>query len=129
MPFTRTGTDVEMVPNPRTGRLDFQWGTDGNPVYSDTESHRVATLLLERRGGWIQDATGQRGSVLAAIRTDRTRTASEIEAAARDALEKAVREGWIKPNPTIEAVRLGSGVYRLRVTYQTPDGFERVVEV
>lgn len=129
MPFTRPGSDIEMATNPNTGRLDFSWDSSGNPVYSDTQSHRVASLLVERRGQWVQDKTGQRGSVLHLIRSDRARTASEIESAAGDALEKAVREGYIQPNPKVMATRTRAGVFRAVVLYKTQDGTARTVEV
>lgn len=128
MPFTATGTDIEMQSDPRTGRLTFDWDSFGNPKYGDTRAHAVASLLIERRGQWAQDATGTRGSVLHTIRNDRARTASDLETAARDALEPLTRSGAIH-DVKATATRLGSGVYKLRVTYTTAGGVPGAVEV
>ena len=128
MPFTSTGRDIEMVNDPRTGRLTFDWDAGGNPKYGDSRTHAVASLVIEKRGLWAQDKTGTRGSTLHQIRNDRTRTPSEIESAIRDALEPLVRAGEISELRVVPN-RVASGVYRPIVYYKTPDGVQRSVEV
>lgn len=125
MAFTGSG-DVEMVQDPRTGRLQLQWGPDGNPVYSSTRSHKVASLLIEHRGRWLQDKTGARGSVLYRIKNDTSRTPSEVESAARDALKPLVDAGEISAVVAV-ATRQSGGRYRLLVNYRTPDGVQHSI--
>ena len=95
-----------MVRNPATGRLDFDFDETGNPAFSDTNTHRVLSLVIEHRPspsspsqaaspGWWADETGERGSLLYTLKNLRRRTPSEAESMVRSALQKAVDEGKI----------------------------------
>lgn len=100
MPFTSAGADIAMKRDPASGRFTFDWDATGNPYYADDNTHRVMSLVIERRPtpgfpGWWADSTGERGSVLYAIKNVRRSTPSEVEAAVLDAARKAVDEGWV----------------------------------
>lgn len=99
----RAGRDLAMTRvNPSTGRFDFDW-TDRNDLkFDDTQTHRVVSLLLERRGQWWADTEGNRGSRLYTLRDLRRSTPSQAEAFAQEALARAVSDGWIR-DPVVKA--------------------------
>ena len=122
MSFTATGRDLAMARNPRTGKFDLQWDDTGNPSFDDRESHRVLSLLVERRGEWWADTRGNRGSRLHTVKEIRRTAPSTIESFAREALDKAIAEGAIRPvtNATgsVRATKAGPTRIDLAVTYQ-----------
>lgn len=121
MPFTLPGADIAMVRNEGTKRFDFSFENQtGNPAYDDTNEHRVLSLLVEWRDRWYAARKG-RGSLLYTVKNDRASTTSQLEAYARDALKKAVDDGWIQ-NVTAQATRLGLGRFVLRVSWANPAG-------
>ena len=135
MPFTSTGADIAMQRNPATGRLDFAWDTvgpnAGNPTYNDDNVHRVMSLLFEHRPavasasqpaspGWIWDQQGTRGSLLYTVKNVKRSTPSELEAYARDALQRAVDEEWIF-DVTV-AVYTAGPAPRIEVGWKNPGG-------
>lgn len=121
MAFYLPGADIGLVRNDASGRFDFSFETQtGNPVFDDTNEHRVLSLLLEWRDRWYGARKG-RGSLLYTVKQDRTSTTSQIEAYARDALKKAADEGWIN-SVTAQATRLGLGRFVVRVSWKNPAG-------
>lgn len=121
MPFTRTGSDIALTRNPATGKYDFTWGSDGNPDFDDTEHHRVLTLLVSRRGQWVADTAGTRGSRIHEVREIRRTAPSLLESYADEALEKAVAEGKIQ-NVVAKATRSSPSRVDLDVQYERPGG-------
>jgi phage gp46-like protein len=125
MPFTKEGSDIEMVRNSITGRLDFDWEDEtGNPNYGDTNTHRVFSLLLEHRPsdegpGYWADETGKRGSLLYTVKNVKRSTPSQIEAYVQDALSKAVAEGWISDTTAKAYLSKVTGA-QVQVTWKNP---------
>lgn len=140
MPIASRGTDVALQRNARTGKWDLIRGADGNPERTDSQQHRILSLLIERRPspgqpGWILDDTKARGSLLYTRGTDTRATPSSIQADCYQALERAIDEGWILgPSVADEAQRLvvtatrtAAGRIEVEVNYSTPAGVrERV---
>ena len=126
MPFTSKGSDIIMKRNDAVGRLDFDWDATGNPRYGDDNVHRVLSLLLEHRPspgspGWWADETGKRGSLLYTVRNVRRSTPSDVEAMVKDALQKAVDEGWIS-DVSAKAFLRPAERARLEVRWTNPSG-------
>ena len=115
-----------MARNQAVGRLDFDWDETGNPRFSDDNVHRVLSLLLEHRPspgspGWWADETGRRGSLLYTAKNSKRSTPSEIEAMARDALQKAVEEGWIS-DVSVRAHTRPAERAHIEVRWKNPSG-------
>lgn len=120
-----SGRDVALLRNPATGAFDsFDWDSTGNPTFDDSDSHTVLSLLVETLGGYWADLTGKRGSILYQIRLDVTSTATQLVAAATNALSWAISNRQIR-GATATAARVRPGRYDLGVKYQNRDGHEQ----
>lgn len=132
MPFTRAGRDLALTKlNPATGRFDFDWDDTNNPKFDDTEAHRVASLLLQRRqtpgeAGYIFDASGRRGSRLHTLKDARRRTPSNAVTYALEALQTAVIDGAIVA-PDCKARIKDGRLYLEPVQWKRPDGSQRSI--
>lgn len=109
--------------NKATRLFSFDWGTDGEPKFDNTEAHRVLSLLVEHRpsppskpGYWADD-TGRRGSLLYTLTEVRRATPSQAEAYARDALQKAVDDNAITFDPGNVTAKRTAGGITLNVIY------------
>lgn len=119
--LSQEGSDLALQSLP-DGRVDVVWGTDGNPVFDDTQEWRVTGLLLSRLGEWWADPTGKRGSRLHQVKQDkRGLTKSQLESYAKEALRVAEEGKFIKLL-LIQASRLGNSRYRLLVRWTTGAG-------
>lgn len=78
------------------GRVDVIWGLDGNPIFDDTQEFRVTGLLVERRGEWAFDESGQRGSRLHTLQNDQERTRGQLQAYVTEALQPALAGKYIR---------------------------------
>lgn len=116
-----TGDDLQLKLNPTSGLWDFWWDDYGNPAFSDNESHTVLSLLLEYRGLWWADVTGQRGSNIYTIKNDKKSTSSDIKGAADEALALAVQTGTIQ-SFTTTVTREAPGRFTLAVSWTLPGG-------
>lgn len=108
------GGDVVLVRNGATGRFDVQLDASGNPMFDDSETHTVLSLLLERQGGWWADPTGKRGSILHTIKLDRGSTINDLKSAVLDALKPAIDDGRIR-NVTVDVQKRAAGNYKVLV--------------
>jgi phage gp46-like protein len=132
--FTRVGRDLALTNQDKaTGLLSFDWGTDGEPKFDDTEAHRVLSLLVEHRPsppsnpGYWADATGKRGSLLYTLTEVKRATPSQAEGYAVDALQKAVDDNAILLDPAnVTAKRTANGM-SLSVIYTANGDTQRVV--
>ncbi|HJU24543.1 MAG TPA: phage GP46 family protein [Casimicrobiaceae bacterium] len=122
------GGDVSLVRNPATGRFDVALDISGNPQFTDTQEHTVLSLLMEKRGGYWADQTGNRGSRLYQIRQDTGRTPKQIEAEVLAALAPAIDDGRIQ-NVSVNAVRRAPGNFKVSVTYHNRDGHVQNVDL
>ena len=124
MPFTRKGGDITPSVNIQTGKIDYSWGTDGNPVFDDTKAFAVASLVVQRRGQWISDRLGTRGSEIYKVRNDTRAAPSKLASYALDALQPMLDTGEITgPNGAADPVVIVTGkpgTKRLDITYSTP---------
>ena len=124
MAWTRKGGDLSPVVNQQTRRIDYAFDSTGNPIFDDTKAFAVASLVVQCRGQWMQDDTGNRGSLVYTVRND-TRTApSRLENYALDGLQTLVDAGEITgPNGAAQPVVVVTGrpgQRRIDVTYSTP---------
>ena len=133
MAFTRPGADMAMTnQDGATGLYSFEWAY-GDPVFDDTQEHRVISLLVEHapspnNPGYWADETGRRGSLLYTLRNVTTATPSKAEAYAAQALDWAVAGNAITYKPSgIEARRVGRGI-ALSVKYSST-GKEQTAKV
>ena len=126
------GKDIEMVVDPRTGKLDLQVRA-GNPVFGGSRVHQVMSRLVEHRSAWWADRTGQQGSQLYTVKNLRRSTPSELEAFARDALAPLVTAREILPplgardlrvEPTVDRALGRASIY---VGWSTPGGVDENV--
>ena len=108
MPFVRPGGDLKLKRSLATGRFDFEWDITGNPTFVDTGEHAVMSLLLEHRGRWWADTTGNRGSRLYTLKNLKKRTPSDVKAYAEEALAPLIESGYLSEPPVVTAVRVGS---------------------
>jgi phage gp46-like protein len=122
MAFTKPGTDVLLLRNPSSGKHDLQWDSTGNPVFSDDESHRVASLIVEHRGKWWADPDGTRGSRINEVKEIRKASPAQLKNYALEACQKAVDEGKIQADPTVTVTRPSPTRIDLRVDYRTAGG-------
>lgn len=103
--FNRPGADMAMTnQDPGTGLYSFEWDSRGEPVFDDTQAHRVLTQLIEYRSsatspGYWADEVGNHGSLLYTVRETRRGTPSQIEAFASDGLDKCVTDSAIVYDP------------------------------
>ena len=124
--------DVEVVVDPRTGRLDLQV-SGGNVVFGGSRKHKVMSRLVERQGAWWADSSGQQGSKLFAVKNLRRATPSELEAFAREALAPLVTAREILPPRGASQIRVEPTVDRalgrawLYVGWSTPGGEDESV--
>lgn len=133
MPFNRKGGDLSPVVNEQTGRIDYAFGDDGNPIFDDTKAFAVASLVLQQRGKWIPDAKGNRGSLIYTVRNDTKATPSKLQAYTLDGIQPLVDEGEItgpngEPDPVV-VVTGTKGKRRLDITYSTPKGGPQTTKV
>lgn len=118
-----SGQDLRLRSLP-SGLTDLVWGKDGNPVFDNSETYRVTTLLVSLLGQWWADATGRRGSRLHQVKNDRkSLTVSQVESYCLQALEPAGPSGggYIS-DVTARATRLGSGRFQVVVSYKSRTG-------
>lgn len=116
----RPGRDIRPFRNPN-GLYDFEWDDTGNPVFDNSAAHTVLSLQLERRGEYVFDRTGKRGSRLHTIKLDRGGTRDELEAANLEALQLAIDDGRIT-NVSTEARRVAPGFYYLDTRWHPTGG-------
>ena len=121
MPRTDASGDITVVLNRNTNRYDFDFDATRDVKFDDTERHRVLSLLVEHRGKWWADTTGERGSQIHTLKNVRSTTPSQMEAFAMEALQKAVDEGKIQ-NVTASARRVSPTRIDLTVSYETAGG-------
>ena len=127
--------------NEATGKLDFDWDATGNPAYADDNAHRVLSLLIEHRPspgspGYWADETGRRGSLIYTVKNVRlagrsggpVATPSDLEAYVRDALGKAIDEGWIYDVVVKASLRPLTRAH-LSVSWRNPGGRSELVRV
>lgn len=115
------GQDLRLRSLP-SGQTDMVWGPDGNPVFDNSETYRVTSLLVSLVGRWWADASGKRGSRLSEVKNDRkSLTISEVESYCMQAVQPALEDGYIS-NATASCTRLGSGKFRVVVSYRSRTG-------
>lgn len=115
------GRDLALQSLP-SGQLDVIWGSDGNPVFDNTEIYAVNSLLDSRLGEWFADASGRRGSRIHEIRDDQGNiTISRLESAVLAALSPLSGAGRIQ-QLSVKASNLGGGRYLVRVSWKTRSG-------
>lgn len=110
-----------------SGRFVLVWDA-GDVVLDSTETHAVASQLLERRGQWIGDASGDHGSRLHTLRMLGARAPSEARSAALEALQPLVDAGRIA-GAGAEARRGAGGRLDLSVRWTTPDGDQHLTRI
>lgn len=124
MAWTRKGGDLSPVVNQQTGRIDYAFDDSGNPIFDDTKAFAVASLVTQKRGQWIQDETGNRGSLIHTVRNDTRAAPSRLESYALDGLQPLVDAGEITgPNGAatpVATVTGRPGQRRIDITYSTP---------
>ena len=124
MAWNAKGGDLSPVVNDQTGRIDFDWDDTGNPIFDDTKAFAVASLITQRRGQWMQDDTGNRGSLVHTVRNDTRAAPSRLENYALDGLQPLVDAGEITgPNGAEQPVAVVTGrpgQRRIDVSYSTP---------
>jgi phage gp46-like protein len=77
--------------NPANGRLGLAWDpVMKDVIWDDSEEHSVMSQLVEWRAQWWADSDGTHGSRLNEIKQLTRSTASDAEAAAREALQLLV---------------------------------------
>jgi phage gp46-like protein len=82
--------------NPANGRFNLSWDPVTKDVlFDDSEEHAVMSQLVEWRARWWADSDGTHGSRLNEIKQLTRSTASDAEAAAREALEFLVDQQLI----------------------------------
>lgn len=119
--LTPRGQDLRLRSLP-SGQTDLIWGADGNPVFDNSESYRVTSLLVSLIGQWWADSTGKRGSRLSEVKNDRkSLTISQVESYCLQALQPAADDGFIS-NVSAACTRLGSGKFRVVVSYRSRTG-------
>jgi len=123
MPWTSKGGDLSPVVNEQTGRIDYAFGADGNPIWDNTKAFAVASLVVQQRGKWIQ-GDENRGSEVYTVRNDTRAAPSKLENYARDGIQPLVDSSEITgPNGSaspVVTVSGGAGRKRLDITYSTP---------
>lgn len=103
-----------------TGRFNFVRAADGDVSFDDTETHAVVTSVVEHEAGYWADP--RHGSQLHQLRSLTSRTPSQAEAIAREALSpmEGARE-IVRVKVTATADRL-RGRLRLDLNWSTPGG-------
>jgi phage gp46-like protein len=124
VPITTRGSDIALALDPRTGRYTFDWASDGNPRFTDSEEYAVLSALHMRLGQWWADTQGNIGSRLYTVTTEQVGTTEQIKAFAFEALQPMVEEGRLRSGAALRAncLRLGPGRYHLAVFYVTVAG-------
>ena len=122
---SKPGADVALARNPVTGKFDLQFDSTNAVMFDDSVSHAVLSLILEHRGRYWADATGQRGSFLYLVKEDRKATPSQMQSYVEDALSLLVDQGKILPltgesKVRVIATRIHPGRIDINVTYSTP---------
>ena len=126
--------DVEVVVDPRTNKLDLQV-RGGNPVFGSSRVHKVMSRLVEHKGAWWADTTGQQGSELHTVKNLRRTTPSDLEAFARDALAPLVSAGEILPPRGASQIRVeptvdrAGGRARIYLGWATPGGTDEEIHL
>src|SRR5437773_2447925 len=121
------GLDIAPIVDPRTNKLDLQ-PVNGNPVFNESRVHKVMSRLVEHKGKWWADSTGQQGSELYKVKNLRATTPSQLEAFARDALQPLLVAREILPPRGARDLRVEATVDRstgrawIYVAWSTPGG-------
>jgi len=108
--------------NQLTGRYNFARGPDGDVAFDTTRAHSVMTSIIERKSSYPFD--GNHGSDLYKLRSLTSKTPSQAEAVALDALQELEREREIVNTSATSRARKMSGIVRLEldVGWSTPGG-------
>lgn len=129
MPWTSKGGDLSPVVNPSTGRTDYAFDATGNPIWDDTKSFAVASLVTQHQGQWLPDLTGLRGSKVYTVRNDTRAAPSQLQSYTLDGLQPLLDSGEITGPPGQDGKPLADPVVvvsggprqkRVDITYSTP---------
>ena len=126
MPLSDDGADVALIRNPLNGRFDLDCGMRGNPVYDDSETHMVLSLVLEWQGKWWADQTGKRGSRLYLLRNDTRTTRTELIAMVQEARPRSLTAA---SEVVVTADRVAPGRYAFDIRWKTRAGRPAAVRV
>ncbi len=123
MSLQRTGNDIELVRNDNNGLYDIAWSTTGankgNPIFGNTRSHTMLSLLLSRRGEYYWDNTGTRGSLLHTIKQDVLATRSQLISYSEQAIQPAIDSKVIQ-SFSADATKIRSGSWSLTFNWSNP---------
>lgn len=108
--------------NQYNGRFNFVRGADGDVAFDDTEAHAVISSVEEVRGSYWADAT--HGSGLLLLRSLTSRTPSQAEADALDALDPLERANAIENVSATATADRRNGRLNLEVSWSTPSGID-----
>ncbi len=118
MPLSAAGRGLAPV-DASNGKVTVQWDVTGNPVFDDSQTETVLSLLLELPG-WYADTLKKRQSKLSTVKTKDSSTKGRLEEYARDALQPAIDDGRLQSVSPV-ATPSGSG-YQLAVSWVTAAG-------
>jgi phage gp46-like protein len=124
MPLSASGSGLACV-DAGNGRVTAQW-VNGNPVFDDSMSEVVLSLLVELPG-WFADHQKKRQSKLSTVKTVDSSTQGKIEQYARDALQPAIDDRRLR---SVAPAAMPNGLgFILTVAYVTGTGKASSVSV
>lgn len=113
--------DLALTENPR-GKLTFVW-QDGDPVFDERGVYPVMTTLATRKGSYAWDPSGQQGTLLYTVKSDRRTTQSELVGYSLDGGRQCERDPETGVSG-VEAIadRQRTGRWALQVSWKSPVG-------
>lgn len=103
-----------------SGKFVFVWA-DGEPLFDSTGTHSVLTTVLEHKGQYYHDPTGQEGTLLYSVKQDRETTGSQLSAYALDGAQQCQAAELVQKVQT-SAQRLRRGAWQITVSWQSKAG-------
>ncbi len=120
--FQHTGNDIELIKNEVNGKFDIAWSTSGvnkgNPIFGNTRSHTVFSLLRSNRGQYYWDTTGNRGSQLYQVTQDNSTSRSKLISYSDQAMQPIVDDNTILSFDA-DATRVKAGSYSVTANWST----------
>ena len=122
------GDELQFTVNAQTGKLRIVWA-NGDPVYDDTMTETVMSLLVEGDGPFFKNRRVGPGPLSVPI--DRADSVSSIKARGEERLQLAVNDGRL-PSVAVTVSRVANGQrgrFEIAVGYVTRTGQRNTLSV